>query len=85
MQKQYVEMQNRYPYIEKLLDDGGQIRLSQQEHGIVLEYLQLQLKMEFKERGLLYWIGHRKCCEYLGKVGLLRVPNTAKRENAERG
>ena len=83
MQKQYLEMQNRYPYIEKLFDDGGEICLSQEEHGIVLEYLQLQLKMEIKERGLLYWFGHRQCCEYLGKVGLLKVPNTAKCENAE--
>lgn len=77
-------MQNRYPYIEKLFDDGGGIRLSQEEHGIVLEYLQLQLKMEIKERGLLYWFGHKQCCEYLEKVGLLKGSNITKRENAER-
>ena len=38
------ELLNQYPVIEKLLDDNGEVRISEQEHQAVLEYLQVRDK-----------------------------------------
>ena len=44
------ELLNQYPVIEKLLDDNGEVRISEQEHQAVLEYLQVRDKIENKEQ-----------------------------------
>ncbi len=43
-------LQKQYPVMQKLLDGEGVLSISAKEHGIFTEYLQLQLKMEKRER-----------------------------------
>ena len=69
------ELLNQYPVIEKLLDDNGEVRISEQEHQAVLEYLQVRDKIENKERLYHYLYGHIHCYEYMKKIGVIKHEN----------
>mgnify|MGYP000996847146 CR=1 FL=1 len=46
------ELLNQYPVIETLLEDSGEVSISEQEHQAALEYFQVRDKIENKERWL---------------------------------
>lgn len=65
---QMAALQKQYPVIQKLLDGEGALSISAKEHDILTEYLQLQFKMENRERVLHYWHGHVHCYVYMEKM-----------------
>ena len=69
------ELLNQYPVIEKLLDDNGEVRISEQEHQAVLEYLQVRDKIENKVRLYHYLYEHIHCYEYMKKIGVIKHEN----------
>ena len=58
------ELMNQYPVIETLLEDIGEVRISEQEHQAVLEYFQVR-----------YLYGHIHCYEYMKKIGVIKHEN----------
>lgn len=72
VKQQMEDMYKQYPFIDELFDGDGAVNLSVGEHKILLEYLQLQLKMDFRERKLYYWFGHMHCYDYFVKLGALK-------------
>jgi len=69
------ELLNQYPVIETLLEDSGEVRISEQEHQAVLEYFQVRDKIENKERLYHYLYGHIHCYEYMKKIGVIKHEN----------
>ena len=69
------ELMNQYPVIETLLEDIGEVRISEQEHQAVLEYFQVRDKIETKERLYHYLYGHIHCYEYMKKIGVIKHEN----------
>ena len=70
-----VQWMNQYPVIETLLEDIGEVRISEQEHQAVLEYFQVRDKIENKERLYHYLYGHIHCYEYMKKIGVIKHEN----------
>lgn len=68
------ELLNQYPVIEKLLDDNGEVRISEQEHQAVLEYLQVRDKIENKDACTLF-VRTIHCYEYMKKIGVIKHEN----------
>lgn len=69
------ELLNQYPVIETLLEDSGEVSISEQEHQAVLEYFQVRDKIENKERLYHYLYGHIHCYEYMKKIGVIKHEN----------
>jgi hypothetical protein len=60
-----------HPIISKIMEGGGDISLSAEEHKAVTEFFRLQFKLESMEREQLYFRGHTDCIAYLKKIGAL--------------
>lgn len=73
-------MYKQYPFLGKLFDGNEAINLSAEEHKIISEYLQLQLKMDFREKTLYYWFGHVHCYDYLVRLGALKGMKSKNKE-----
>ena len=65
-------MNEQNQFIGKLFDEDEAINLSAEEHKIISEYLQLQLKMVYGEMTFYYWFGHVYCYEYFVRLEAIR-------------
>ena len=50
LKQQMSELKHQYPFIEKLLEGDGEIRLSAQEHEILNQYFRLYFRADNMER-----------------------------------
>lgn len=64
-------MKQAHPFIDKVLEDEGELTLTAEEHKVLTEYFKLQFRLENMERQQLYFRGHTDCIAYLKKVGAL--------------
>ena len=69
------ELLDQYPVIEILLDDNGEVRISEKEHKALLEYFKVRDEIENKERLYHYLYGHIHCYEYMKKIGVIKHEN----------
>lgn len=58
LKQQMSELKHQYPFIEKLLEGDGEIRLSAQEHEILNQYFRLYFRADNMERKHIYFRGH---------------------------
>ena len=58
-------------FIEIALEGKGPLSLSAEEHGRLVEYLNLKNEMEEREQLNIYYAGHRDCVGYLSRIGLI--------------
>lgn len=61
LKQQMSELKHQYPFIEKLLEGDGEIRLSAQEHEILNQYFRLYFRADNMERKHIYFRGHTDC------------------------
>jgi hypothetical protein len=65
------ELEERFPFMESVLEGAGAVNLSEGEHAGLSEYTDVSFKMESIERRNLYLAGHRDCLAYLKRLGVL--------------
>ena len=73
--KQYAELQNdvsklkkQYPFIDRIIEESGEMNLSAQEHNILIQYFQLSRQMENMERKHIYFRGQKDIIAYLKEL-----------------
>jgi len=66
-----LELQDRFPCIQAVIEDECPVSITAGEHGGLLEYLSVVNDMEGIERLQLYYAGHRDCFAYLKKIGMI--------------
>ena len=72
LKQQMSELKHQYPFIEKLLEGDGEIRLSAQEHEILNQYFRLYFRADNMERKHIYFRGHTDCFSYLEKIAAFK-------------
>lgn len=65
------EFEQKFPFIESILDGDGSVRLSAEEHARLVDYIRTSDEAENRERLNLYLAGHRDCITYLKRIGVL--------------
>jgi hypothetical protein len=71
LKKRLAELEQRFPFIESVMDGEGAVRLTADEHAGLVEYVRMIDEAENRERLNLYLAGHRDCFAYLKRIGLL--------------
>jgi hypothetical protein len=71
LRKRKKELEERFPFIESVLEGAGAVSLSEDEHAGLSEHTDVSFDMERIERRSLYLAGHRDCLAYLRRVGAL--------------
>lgn len=67
--RQIGDMERDYPFILNVTEGEGEISLTAEEHGILVEYFRLSLKKDNIERKQIYFRGHTDGYAYLKKIG----------------
>lgn len=65
------EMKQQHPFIDKVMNGSGEIRLTEEEHAALAEYLHLLFKLADKERLQIYFQGHADAFAYLKKINAI--------------
>lgn len=71
MFQQVSELNQKYPFIEKLIDGSGEVHLTADEHETLVRYFRLVRRMENMERLQIYFRGHTDAVAYLKKINAL--------------
>jgi hypothetical protein len=71
LRERLEELEQRFPFIESVLDGEGAVRLTAEEHAGLVEYIRVADEAENRERLNLYYAGHRDCFSYLRKIRIL--------------
>ena len=76
--EEYVELHNKisamkqqYPFIDKVMNKSGKIHLTDEEHTVLAEYLNLLFKLADMERLQIYFRGHTDAFAYLKKINAI--------------
>ena len=62
------EMKQQHPFIDKVMNGSGEIHLTEEEHAMFAEYLNLLFKRSDMERLQIYFRGHTDAFAYLKKI-----------------
>ena len=62
------ELKARQPFIDKMVEDNGEIHLTVDEHKAFIEYIRLYQRKENIERLQIYFRGHTDAMAYLKKI-----------------
>lgn len=65
------DIENRNPFIEKTMEDSGEVHLTAEEHAVLTEYLRLRFSLDDMERLQIYFRGHTDAVAYLKKIKAL--------------
>lgn len=65
------DLKAKHPFISNVMEGGGELSLSAEEHEILAKFFRLQFRLESMEREHIYFRGHTDCISYLKKVGAL--------------
>lgn len=68
---QVSDIKKRSPFIEKVLEDDGEITLTSEQHDELVRCLGLCRRMEELERLHLYFRGHTDAYAYLKRIGAI--------------
>lgn len=68
LQDQISNLKQQYPYIDKIMEDNGEIHLTDEEHAVLLQYLRLHRQMDDMERCHIYFRGQTDAIAYLKKI-----------------
>ena len=65
------ELKAKHPFIQKVMEGGGELTLSAEEHEVLARFFKLQFRLENMERQHIYFRGHTDCFSHLKKIGAL--------------
>ena len=68
LQKQISQLQQKNPFINRIMEDEGEVGLSVKEHNIFLQYLRLCRKIDNMEPKHIYFREHTDAMAYLKKI-----------------
>lgn len=71
MFQQVSDLKQKYPFIEKLIEGSGELRLTTDEHEAFVRYFRLVRRMEDMERLQIYFRGHTDAVAYLKRIKAL--------------
>ncbi|MDD3921235.1 MAG: hypothetical protein PHO41_08715 [Eubacteriales bacterium] len=71
LRKRSLEISERYPVIEQVLEGAGAISLTAEEHAALAEHMNLVIEIENLERLHIYFRGHTDCFSYLKRIGAI--------------
>ena len=71
LQDRISEMKRQHPFITNIIDGGGEIHLTAEEHTILTEYLHLKFEQEDMERLQIYFRGYTDAFAYLKRIKML--------------
>lgn len=71
LHRQLSALKKQYPAVCKLLEDGGEVYLTAEEHATLKQIAQLRFRLDDLERRQLYFRGHTDAIFYLRKAGVL--------------
>ena len=71
MFQQVSELNQKYPFIEKVIEGSGEVHLTTHEHETLVRYFRLVRRMENMERLQIYFRGHTDAVAYLKKIKAL--------------
>lgn len=69
--KHFYGLQEQHPFILEVMEGKGNASLTEDEHDILLEYLDLYRKMDERERIHIYFRGHTDALAYLKRIGVV--------------
>lgn len=69
--EQLGNMKRDYPFIMDVLEESGEISLTEQGHKVLVDYLRLALKKDNTERRQIYFRGHTDGYAYLKKIDVV--------------
>lgn len=67
-QRERSEYARKFPCIDKVLEGQGEIFLTEEEHEVVVHYLEIEQKMESAERREYYRFGHVHALRYWDEI-----------------
>ena len=67
----YAEMQKDYPFIDKLLEEAGEVAMTAEEHDAFVECMRLKRQLDDMERLHIYFRGHTDAFAYLKRIGAI--------------
>lgn len=68
LQQRISDMKQQYPVIMEVMEGGGEVHLSAEEHDAFVQFLRLRRKLDDMEREQLYFRGHTDAIAYLRKI-----------------
>ena len=68
IQQQISDLKQQHPFIMKVLEGTGEIRLTAEEHAAFVQCLRLSLQLDDMERMQFYFRGHTDAVAYLKKI-----------------
>ncbi|HMM32669.1 MAG TPA: hypothetical protein PKB13_12935 [Clostridia bacterium] len=71
LRKRSLEISERHPVIEQVMEGAGAISLTAEEHAALAEYMNLAIEIENLERRHIYFRGHTDCFSYLKRIGVI--------------
>ena len=71
MFQQVSELNQKYPFIEKVIEGNDEVHLTTDEHETLVRYFRLVRRMENMERLQIYFRGHTDAVAYLKKINAL--------------
>ncbi len=71
LMRQVSDLKKRSPFIDKVLEDDGEITLTPEQHDELVRCLSLCRRMEELERLHIYFRGHTDAYAYLKRIGAL--------------
>lgn len=71
MFKEVSNLNQKYPFIEKIIEGSGEIGLTEEEHNVLVRYFKLVRQMEDMERLEIYFRGHTDAVAYLKKIKVI--------------
>lgn len=71
MRKKVTDLQETHPFIPEVVEGKKAVSLTAEEHGILIQYLDLIREIEDVERRKIYFRGHSDCFAYLKRIGAI--------------
>ena len=71
LHKKVTEMQEAHSFISEVIESEQAVSMTAEEHGILLQYLDLIRDAEDVERRQIYFRGHSDCFAYLKRIGAI--------------
>ena len=69
--QQVSDLKKRSPFIDRIMEDGGEISLTAEQHAELVHCLALCQRMEELERLHIYFRGHTDAYAYLKRIDVI--------------
>lgn len=69
--RQLGDMEKNYPFILEVIEEAGEICLTDEEHKVLVGYFRLVLRKDNIERRQIYFRGHTDGYAYLKEIGAI--------------